>query len=216
MPFIVHPFKLRHDDFADNQIFNYVVLRKCYWGIADRNEVYRIIDLGAHMGLSAVSFLSEYPNAELIVVEPDLGNFNVLVENTTPYNSPIERVYCYNTAVYGEETELFLTDPKSGSHGFQMAEESSNESSKAMQAVTVNGLLKKHGWDEVDIVKINIEGAEKELFENNTEWIARTKCLVVETHDRFKDGCTKSLFKALEKYPYKVRIVEQNLIITLS
>lgn len=215
VPFIKYRFKLRHDDFADNQIFNYVILRKCYWGIADKNKISRIIDLGAHMGLSAVSFLSEYPHAELIAVEPDPDNFKVLVENTMPYNFPTKRVHCYNTAVYNQETELFLTDPSSGSHGFQIVQEKSKETDKTIRTVTVNGLLKKHGWDYVDIVKINIEGAEKELFESNTEWLIRTKFLIVETHDRIKNGCTKSLFKALDGYQYKMRILEQNLIFTL-
>lgn len=216
VPFIIYPFRLRHDDFADNQIFNYVILRRCYWGIANKNEVRRIIDLGSHIGLSAVSFLSEYPDAELLAVEPDSDNFSLLVENTTLYNSGTRRVHCYNSAVYSEVTDLFLTDPKSGSHGFQMVAQSSGESSKVMRTVTVNDLLKKHGWNNVDIIKINIEGAEKELFESNTEWLARTKYLIVETHDRFKDDCTKSLFKALERYSYKMRILEQNLIITFS
>lgn len=216
VPFIKHPFKLRHQDFADNQIFNYVILRKCYWGIADANEVIRIIDLGAHIGLSAISFLSEYPKAELIVVEPDPDNFSVLIENTLPYNLPVQRVHYYNSAVYGQETDLFLIDPKSGSHGFQTTEEHVGEDKKIVRTVTVNGLLEKHGWNRVNIIKINIEGAEKELFESNTEWITQTKYLIVETHDRFKDDCTKSLFKALEKYSYKMRILEQNLIIVLA
>lgn len=215
VPFIEHPFKICHNDFADNQIFNYVILRKCYWGIGDKKEVHRIIDLGAHIGLSAISFLSEYPNAELLVVEPDPDNFKMLVENTSLYNSQKERVYHYNTAVYGQETELFLRNPKTGSHGFQMSEENIDGKGKAASVVTINGLLERHKWNKVDIIKINIEGAEKELFESNTEWIAHTKCLIVETHDRFKDDCTKSLFNALKNYSYQMRILEQNLIFSL-
>ncbi|MBX2963396.1 MAG: FkbM family methyltransferase [Cyclobacteriaceae bacterium] len=215
VPFITHPFKIRYHDFADNQIFNYVILRRCYMGIADKNEVSRIMDLGAHIGLSAISFLSEYLNAEVLVVEPDPGNYKLLVENTSSYNSSKVRVYHYNTAIYADETEMLLHDPQTGTHGFQILEKNSYDQGRVVKAVTINNLLDRHGWDQVDIIKINIEGAEKELFERNTEWIARTKCLIVETHDRFKDGASKSVFRALEKFPYKMRILEQNLIFTL-
>jgi len=139
IPFLNHPFRIRHNDIADNQIFNEVILKRAYAGVdANASEVMRILDLGANIGLSAVSFLSEYPRAALAVVEPDTENYKLLNENIKPYVLQGRKVHFYNTAVYNEETELFLEDPGLGSHGFRMVQGRSSNAKGAMKAVTIN------------------------------------------------------------------------------
>ncbi len=213
VPFIKFPFLIRYNDFADDQIFNEVILKQSYTGIeVNKNSVFRILDLGANMGLATVSFLSEYPTAEVAVVEPDADNFKLLMENTKPYNNPVNRVHYFNKAVYSHETDLYIEDLSIGSHGYRMAESASPTQKGKIEAITINWLLDQLGWDRVDIVKVDIEGAEKELFEANTEWLARTRYLIVETHDRFKKDSTKALFRALENKDYKMKIWNRNLL----
>ncbi len=217
VPFLIHPFRIRHNDAADNQIFNEVILKRAYAGVdTNPNGVLRILDLGANIGLSAVSFLSEYPRAALAVVEPDTENFKLLNENIKPYVLQGREVHFYNTAVYNVETELFLEDPGVGSHGFRMVQGKPSNAKGAMSAVTINGLLTELKWDSVDIVKIDIEGAEKELFELNTEWLDKAKYVMVETHDRFKPDATKTVFAALASRSYKMKIWNQNLLFKLE
>lgn len=214
--FISHPFKIRSDDFADGQIFNEVILKRSYQGVADKQKTHRIIDLGSNIGLSVISFLSEYPNAELVAVEPDVDNFKLLKENTRPYNVHKKRVHYFNNAVYDREAELYIEDPQVGTHGFRVAEEPGTRQKGRVRSITVNNLLDRLGWNGVDIIKIDIEGAERELFKNNTGWIGRTRYLIVETHDRFKEDCTKAVFQALEKYSYTMRVWNQNMLFSFK
>jgi FkbM family methyltransferase len=216
VPFIRYPFRIRYHDSADNQIFNEVILKRSYFGIGTKGEVLRIVDLGGNIGLSAISFLSEYPKAQVAVVEPDLDNFKLLQENTKPYNEHEMRVHHFNTAIYNREAELFFEDPQVGSHGYRVSESKGVNYKSIIQTLTVNNLLDKLGWDKVDIIKIDIEGAEKELFESNTDWIGRTRYLIIETHDRFKNDSTKTVFHTLENFSYKMKVLNQNLIFKLE
>src|SRR5688572_29263736 len=46
-----------------------------------------IIDAGANIGLSALFFAREYPEATIVPVEVDGGNFDLLQHNTRSYSS---------------------------------------------------------------------------------------------------------------------------------
>lgn len=215
VPFLKHKITIRHNDFADNQTFNEVILKGCYRNLlSNKSSVTRIVDLGSNIGLSAASFLSEYPNASIVVVEPEKDNVLVLNENLQPYIDEGRTVFKFNSPVYSKEVVLNLFDSLKGSHGFRVSEnlESSN-SLQTMDSVTINGILEKVGWDSIDIIKIDIEGAEFELLQENIEWIQKTKYLIIETHDRFKKGSTKQLFKSLEPFNYMVQIINENFFI---
>ena len=80
--------------------------------------------------------------------------------------------------------------------------------------INIDEILNQNNWDIVDIVKIDVEGAEKELFDSNFErWIPRTKCIIIELHDRMKKGCSKSFFKAISKYNFSCELRGENLIL---
>ena len=68
-----------------------------------------------------------------------------------------------------------------------------------VRAVTVKELLEHAGASRVDLVKIDIEGSELELFSENTDWVASVGMLVLELHDRFRPGCREALDRALAR-----------------
>src|SRR5580658_7698465 len=55
-----------------------------------------------------------------------------------------------------------------------------------IEATTIGDLLDRFGWDRIDLLKIDIYGAEKKLFENAALWVERVNMIVIELHDRFK------------------------------
>jgi hypothetical protein len=54
--------------------------------------------------------------------------------------------------------------------------------------------------NEIDILKIDIEGSEKALFSDNTEWLAHVHNLCIETHDT---DCADAVIAALAPYRYR-------------
>jgi hypothetical protein len=66
--------------------------------------------------------------------------------------------------------------------------------------MTLDKLMDECGIDYIDVLKIDIEGSEKEVFENAARWIDRVGMIAVELHDRFKSGCSSSVYSATKGF----------------
>ena len=66
-------------------------------------------------------------------------------------------------------------------------------------------LLDRAGFDRVDLLKVDVEGAELELFSHDPQaWLPRVGMVIVETHDRFRPGseaAVRSALSAFEELP---------------
>jgi hypothetical protein len=84
----------------------------------------------------------------------------------------------------------------------------------AIAAISIPDLLLEAGTDSIDLLKLDIEGAEKELFENHacSGWLARTRAVIVELHDRFKPGCTAAVERAVGGQSFRRSQVGENLL----
>ena len=66
---------------------------------------------------------------------------------------------------------------------------------------------------KLDILKIDIEGAEHELFKNNYDtWLPNTRCLIIELHDRMRNRSSQNFFKAISKYDFSYSHQGENLV----
>jgi hypothetical protein len=50
--------------------------------------------------------------------------------------------------------------------------------------------------EHIDILKIDIEGAEREVLRDPSAWIGNVDTLIVELHERLKLGCNRSFYNA--------------------
>ena len=83
-----------------------------------------------------------------------------------------------------------------------------------IEGMTINSLLELKKWDSVDIIKLDIEGAEKEVFSaNDLSWLNKTRLLIIELHDRYKKDCTKTVFNALNQFDYDAHFHHENIFI---
>jgi Methyltransferase FkbM domain len=55
------------------------------------------------------------------------------------------------------------------------------------------------GIDSVDLLKVDIEGAEKEVFES-CPWISKVRVLAIELHDRVRIGCSLAVKTAAKGF----------------
>ena len=63
-----------------------------------------------------------------------------------------------------------------------------------IRAMTVDNVLDEYQLDSVDILKIDIERAEKEVFADTSSWIEKVDAIIVELRERMKPGCLRSFF----------------------
>ena len=76
--------------------------------------------------------------------------------------------------------------------------------------------MEAEGWTTVDLLKIDIEGAERELFEKSRsdDWIQKVRVFVIELHDWLKAGSSWAFFDAITNLQdIEVRISGENIIV---
>ena len=159
-----------------------------------------IIDAGANVGLSSVYFASQFPDARIIAVEPESRNFELLEENTAPYPK-IEPV---RAALWFEDAEIYVLDPGLGESGFTTDGESEEQTAahrrEPVRALTIETLMEETGINHVDLLKVDIEGAELQLFQHADHWINKVDAIAIELHDRIKPGCEQAFRAATRDF----------------
>jgi FkbM family methyltransferase len=159
-----------------------------------------IVDAGANVGMSAVYFALRYPAATVIAIEPDSTNFEVLSKNAKLF----PRITPINAALWSHEGAVRLQDGGAGNWGMRVAE-SNLSSGVNIRSTTVRSLLEQLGIDKIDLLKIDVEGAECEIFEDASPWISCVGVICVELHDRFRPGCSQIFEAATAEFPIKWR-----------
>ncbi len=159
-----------------------------------------ILDAGANIGTSAIFFARKYPDATILAIEPESENFALLEKNTRDYKNVIS----IQAALWGSPGKRMIRDPFSGTWGFTVSDTSSRseETGQEVECVTIPYLMEKYGFDRIDLLKMDIEGGEKDIFENASEWIDRVDVITVELHDRICMGCDRAFYLATKDFTH--------------
>jgi len=154
-----------------------------------------IVDAGANIGLASVYFANKYPGAMIIAIEPGKDNFELLKRNVEPYRNIIP----IHSALWNKNETLNVVDPGIGYWGFMTEETNKSEEtlgkfSHTVKAMTLGKIIADYQLSKIDILKIDIEGAEKEVFEDTSSWIGKVEALIIELHEDMKSGCNRNFY----------------------
>jgi FkbM family methyltransferase len=190
-----YPFTLRIPS-SDVRTYEQIFIRQDYY-FEVRRDPQVIIDAGANIGLASIYFANRFPGAKIIAIEPEKGNFDLLKKNSAPYSNIIP----IWGALWDKNRNIDLIDPGLGQWGYRTqqgnpAGRNSNKPLYTVRGMTVDSLMQEYGIDRVDIFKIDIEGAEREVFNNAGSWINNVDSVIIELHERIKKGCNRSFYCA--------------------
>lgn len=203
-----HPFTLRNNP-HDYGTFEEVVVKEGYNVPLDFSPL-TIIDGGGNIGLTAAYFATRFPHAQIVSFEPDRENFELLKQNTSGYPN----IKPMNGGIWSHSANLVVRDTGLGNNGF-MVEEVAAGTAGSIKAWGIADVMQQMNWTSCDLVKLDVEGSEKEIFSANYEkWLPHTKVLVVELHDRMKKGCSQSVFSAISRYNFSMDVAGENLVFT--
>lgn len=187
---IAHPVHLRRGT-SDWLVFEQIFLVEEY-GMEFGNNIANVIDLGAYIGLSAVYFANRYSTAKIICVEPDADNWQMLCANTQYYPN----ISAIHAGVWSRRASLEVVARETGDWGNIVRETADGT---GIPAVAISDIVTDYGLESIDLLKVDIEGSEKEVFSGRVDdWLGKVKAVVCELHDRIVPGCTESyhhLFK---------------------
>ena len=165
------------------------------WGAFSPPEPVRlIVDAGANIGDTTSWYLTKFPNATVVSLEPDPDNYAMLLLNCAPFGS---RAVLLNAALWPQEGRLNLR-PSVAYNAVSVAEVDSADGSNSpmCDAVSVPALRKSLGFAAIDILKCDIEGAEFHLFRDAPSWLSFVRCLVIEIHT---EAAHQAVYNAVEK-----------------
>ncbi len=206
------PFAYRPEINVDMGIINSIFIGQEYNLPIENFQPKLILDCGANIGCSAVYFANKYPEAQIYSIEPSKENFKLLQFNTLMYDN----IHAINSALWDKETILGVdfSEMYPGSPLGCMVFETEKNAPHIFKSTTVAKLLADSGFDEIDLLKIDIEGSEKEVFSapDVDKWLSKVKVLTIELHDRMKPGCSRAFFKAISKYNWHFELRGENLI----
>ncbi len=210
LPKIPYPFALRPET-TDLMIFNQIFL-KGYYDIKIPFTPITIIDGGAYTGLFSIYMKQKFPHSQIICIEPDLENFNTMSKNLSPYKG----ITFINGALWRSKINLKITDKFNIGKCAMVAEETNSKAGLTATGITMSDIINEHSLESIDILKLDIETAEKYLFSENFEsWLPKVKVLIIELHDWLEPGCSKPFFTAINKIydKYSYYILGDNTII---
>ncbi len=104
-PLLRHAVECRRGT-SDIQVFRQVFIEEQYGCVMGVHDAKLIVDCGANVGYSAAYFLSRFPNAHVIAVEPDPDNFRVMLRNVSRFQ---DRVTAIRSAVWSHACDLVLS-----------------------------------------------------------------------------------------------------------
>lgn len=138
-----------------------------------------VIDAGANVGYSTAFFRQCYPDASIVSIEPDRQNFAVLERNIGSYNG-ISVVF---GAIWGERCMLSMSD-KTFRDGTACAQVVSQQAGD-VPAFTIDDIVDRYQLHKPILVKIDIEGAESNVFSQQRAdtWLGKVDAVVIEIHE---------------------------------
>ncbi len=157
------------------------------------NKLLTVIDLGACLGEFVNELGSHYPIKKAILVEPNITNYNKI--------EPKENYLLLNKVVSStaEQVVSFVEDIDSPYNGSVIFNYFSNSREYLLETISLKSLIELMNVDgEIDILKIDIEGAEYDVLLNASDAdLRKFKQITVEFHD-FVDGRFRLENKAIE------------------
>ncbi|HRX29296.1 MAG TPA: FkbM family methyltransferase [Saprospiraceae bacterium] len=193
------PFYLRMGDLPT---FYEIFMEKVYDTnlLNEKNERLNIVDLGAHIGCSHRFFRLKYPHAMIVSVEPEKKNFKLLSMNAN--GNHIE-----NKAIGIESGLLFLNHSESSNN------HSISDTGEAVPAISMTDLCNKYGINQVDLLKIDIEGYEEELLQKPENWIKKVTKILIELHGNYEE---RALIARLAKFNFSVSKNANGIIMAIK
>lgn len=141
-----------------------------------------VLDIGANIGCFCLWMAGRNRRASYILVEPNPGTLPLLKMNLS--RNPSLRTQVIEQAVAGKtgQIEFFVDRSNAGESGIRATPGHAAERIM-VPAVSMNDLLDALPTRQVDLIKIDCEGAEFELFDSlpKESWL-RISNLVMETH----------------------------------
>lgn len=192
-----YPFIVRLPS-TDLHAYHQILIRKEYeFDVKFTPKV--IVDAGANIGLASMYFATKFPDSTIISIEPEDSNFSILEKNVAPYHN----IKAEHAGLWNANAAIKVVDPGLGNWGFRTSGgnmQAEKQITHEVPGITIDRLMEKYGLEYIDILKLDIEGAEYDIFQDPELWIDRVAGIIIELHERFRPGCNRTFYNATQGF----------------
>jgi FkbM family methyltransferase len=172
-------------------------------------DVSFIIDAGANIGLASVYLANRFPKAQIVALEVDQPNFQLLSMNTQSY----PQITPLLKGLWSRRARLVIDNPGDYAWAFTVSEADPGSPS-TVEGIAVGDLLRDFEQDQIDLLKMDIEGSELEVLSSGTEdWLDRVRTLAVEVHYQ-RPGCWEAFCKVAEQHSFALTWCGEYAVLT--
>ena len=148
------------------------IIREEYGHFQQMVEPQWMVDAGAYIGDTTAYFLSRFPKLKIIALEPNPPFYEIASRNLKSYGA---RTSLMKKGLWADDQPHFFGGDSTGASVREMGFE--------IECISLPTILKQFCIDKLDILKMDIEGAEKAIFVANPEaWLDRIGLLIIEIH----------------------------------
>jgi FkbM family methyltransferase len=147
-----------------------------------------------------------------VAIEANRENYEFLKNQT----ESIELVITYYAALSSKDDIPMAQQITNASIEYSYSHSFSHsiENNSDLKSVSINKIITDNKFEIIDIVKLDIEGAEVDVLSDNTQWMDKTKQIIIEIHDYKRNGCSKILIGALLNKNFSIEFSGENLLLT--
>ncbi|MFO0812252.1 MAG: FkbM family methyltransferase [Gemmatales bacterium] len=148
-----------------------------------------VLDVGANIGQFAIVAASKVgPTGKVFAIEAGQAAFDILSKNIA--ENQFTQVKALHLAAWDCDTTLHLGGVREDMLGWGKVQEASTAQTEAVPARRLDQVLAEHGCDRVDIIKIDIEGAEWKAIQGMTGLFDKhpprqVYCELANNHDNY-------------------------------
>jgi FkbM family methyltransferase len=177
---------------SDILTFDEVIRQQVYKNILSRlKRCDTVIDLGANIGLATLYFAAHYPSCRLFAVEPNPHSYQILTANLRKLVDT-GRCRTVQAAVWGGEKVLVADCSQASEHysAFKMKASNAEDGSQGTaMGLPIQKIIEQSGFKRIDLLKVDIEGAEVELFKSELSWLHEVTSIAIEFHGDSRSEC---------------------------
>lgn len=175
---------------SDEDVFHQIIDNLDYLPVVNiynalfPSEPKNIIDCGANIGLTSLFFSQYYQQSSILAIEPFEDNIKTMDINFTRNN--ITNCKILHGGVWNRNTPLYVETNFRDGKEWSVTVSENKIGNKTIPGYSLCDIISS--LEEVDILKIDIEGSEKQLFADPNYakiFLSKTKCIAIEIHDEF-------------------------------
>jgi FkbM family methyltransferase len=196
---------LRNQSHSDINVFKqifeneeYKVIYEILNSLGQNN--YSMIDAGANIGLTTLYLSDKLANFKSILIEPDKNNFDQLIGNIGQNDFFLDAT-CINKALSSSSKKMFSL-ANNFRDELDWSIRTLEDEFGTVESIDLYDLVNQFPETPIDLLKMDIEGGEFEIFSNDKDctFLKHFKVVAIEIHDEVGDR--KEIETQLARYNF--------------